>query len=96
MEPGESHGIPYRCLTPKGMKNVPAAGHSICTHRPTRGSTRVMPVCLAMGEAAGIPATMAATATPPDVHGIDTAELRKRLRGYGAHLPETNGEVRDD
>lgn len=23
---GESHGIPYRCLTPKGLKNVLVAG----------------------------------------------------------------------
>ncbi len=84
---GESHGIPYRCLTPKGLKNVLVAGRSISTDRVVQGSTRVMPVCLAMGEAAGLAAQMAASADG-DVHGIDTTELRARLKGHGAYLPD--------
>ena len=28
---GESHGIPYRCLTPKGIKNLLTAGRCIST-----------------------------------------------------------------
>ncbi len=89
--PGESHGIPYRCLTPKRLTNVLVAGRSISTDRPTQGSTRVMPVCLAMGEAAGIAGAMATSAKPVDVHNVDVEDLRKRLRGYGAYLPDTDG-----
>ncbi len=85
--PGESHGIPYRCLTPKGLTNVLVAGRSISTDRMTQGSTRVMPVCLAMGEAAGVAAAFAAGNDPPDVHAIDTDRLRRRLREHGAYLP---------
>ena len=85
-KPGESHGIPYRCLTPKGVKNVLVAGRCISTDRIVQGSIRTMPVCLCMGEAAGIAAAMAATASA-DVHAVNTDELRTRLRTYGAYLP---------
>ena len=85
--PGESHGIPYRCLTPRGLSNVLVAGRSISTDRAVQGSTRVMPVCLCMGEAAGIAAAMSAAAETPDVHAVDTDALRETLRANGAYLP---------
>jgi glycine/D-amino acid oxidase-like deaminating enzyme len=84
---GESHGIPYRCLTPAGLRNVLVAGRSISCERIVQGSVRVMPVCLAMGEAAGIAAAFALRTPDFDVHRVDTDELRDRLRGYGAYLP---------
>ncbi len=85
--PGKSHGIPYRCLTPKGLSNVLVAGRTISTDRSSNGSTRVMPVCLATGEAAGIAAAMSARQPGNDVHRVDTADLRQRLIGHGAWLP---------
>jgi hypothetical protein len=87
-EKGESHGIPYRCLTPRGLKNVLVAGRSISCDRSVQGSVRVMPVCLAMGEAAGIAAAHATEQSQPDVHQIDTTRLRRRLREEGAYLPQ--------
>ena len=85
--PGESHGIPYRCLTPKGLRNVLVAGRSVSCDHAVQGSVRVMPVCLAMGEAAGLAAALAAHAPAPDVHAVNTAHLRERLRAEGAYLP---------
>jgi len=85
-EPGESHGVPYRCLTPKGLSNVLVAGRAISCDRAVQGSVRVMPVCLAMGEAAGIAAQMAANACS-DVHAVDVAKLRSRLKEEGGYLP---------
>lgn len=85
--PGESHGIPYRCLTPRGLRNVLVAGRSISCERRVLGSVRVMPVCLAMGEAAGLAAALAAS-KDGDVHAVDVALLRRRLREEGAYLPE--------
>ena len=35
---GESHGIPYRCLIPRGLSNVLVAGRSISTDRDTQGA----------------------------------------------------------
>ncbi len=85
---GESHGIPYRCLLPKGLQNVLVAGRSISCERVVQGSVRVMPVCLAMGEAAGIAAAHAAQSHHGDVRAISTAQLRHRLQEEGAYLPE--------
>lgn len=87
LKPGESHGIPYRCLTPKGLKNILVAGRCISTDREVNGSTRIMPVCLCTGEAAGIAAGMAVKGDDVDVHAVDTAALRKTLKGNGAWLP---------
>ncbi|MBI4976673.1 MAG: FAD-dependent oxidoreductase [Spirochaetes bacterium] len=83
---GESHGIPYRCLLPKSITNVIVAGRSISCDRIVQGSVRVMPVCLAMGEAAGIAAAFASK-TDGDVHHIDVKKLRARLIAEGGYLP---------
>ena len=85
---GESHGIPYRCLTPKGIHNVLVAGRSISCDRAVQGSVRVMPVCLAMGEAAGMAAAHAKEQRSPDVHTVDVQRLRKRLKAEGACQPD--------
>jgi len=87
-QPGESHGIPYRCLTPRGLRNVLVAGRSISCDRPVQGSVRVMPVCLGMGEAAGIAAALSSRRDDADVHALDVTRLRKRLRAEGAWLPD--------
>lgn len=85
--PGESHGVPYRCLVPRDLKNVLVAGRSISCEQLVQGSVRVMPVCLAMGEAAGAAAAMALSRDDRDVHQIDVQKLRTRLREAGAYLP---------
>lgn len=84
---GTSHGIPYRCLTPKGLKNVLIAGRSICTDRQANGSIRVMPTCMVVGEAAGMAAAMVVDGNKSDVREIDTTKLRENLRSKGAYLP---------
>lgn len=84
---GESHGIPYRCLTPKGLRNVLVAGRNISVERSVHGSIRVMPVCLSMGEAAGLAAALAARVDSANVHRVDITELRTGLRDAGAYLP---------
>jgi len=92
-EPGESHGIPYRCLTPQKLTNVLVAGRSISTDRIVNGATRVMPVCLVLGEAAGIAAFLAINSSSSNVHEIDVSLLRGKMINYGAYLPESMGEV---
>ncbi|WNS46199.1 FAD-dependent oxidoreductase [Paenibacillus sp. MMS20-IR301] len=91
--PGESHGIPYRCLTPRGLRNVLVAGRSISCDRRVLGSVRVMPVCLAMGEAAGLAAALAAAQTGGDVHTVDITQLRTRLREEGGYLPDIEADT---
>jgi hypothetical protein len=83
---GESHGIPYRCLTPKGLKNLLTAGRCISTDEEAFGSLRVMPPCLVTGEAAGMAAVHAVKQSKNDVHKIDVQYLRKRLKEEGQYL----------
>ena len=83
---GESHGIPYRCLTPKGLKNLLVAGRSISTDRAVQGSTRVMPVCFVTGQAAGTAAFIAAKQKHVNVHEVDVHLLRKTLADDGAYF----------
>lgn len=82
---GESHGIPYRCLTPEGFDNLLVAGRMIDCDRRILGSVRVMPNCFTTGEAAGLAAAICAK-NDISVHDIDTDELREKLRGYGAYI----------
>jgi FAD dependent oxidoreductase len=84
-KPGESHGIPYRCLCPKGLTNVLVAGRSIGTDRTVNGSVRIMPVCLNTGEAAGIAAARAA-ANGGNVHQVDTTWLRAQIMAKGGYI----------
>ena len=84
-EKGESHGIPYRCLTPKGITNLLVAGRSISTDRAVQGSTRVMPVCLVTGQAAGTAAALCSE-DKPNVHSLDITLLRETLRQDGAYF----------
>lgn len=83
---GESHGIPYRCLTPTGLRNVLTAGRCISTDEESYGSLRVMPNCLVTGQAAGVAATLAANSGRTDIHDIDTDDLRRILRQNGAYF----------
>lgn len=86
LENGSSFGVPYRCLTPKGLENVLVAGRCISSDRKTNGSIRIMPCCMNTGEAAGIAAALAAN-KDSNVHNVNTAQLRKQLKAHGAYLP---------
>ena len=83
---GESYGIPYRVLTPKGLDNVLVSGRCVSTDPLVHGSLRVMPGCFITGQAAGMAAAMAADGGC-SVHDVDVKELQRRLKAFGAYLP---------
>lgn len=83
MGKGESHGIPYRCLTPVGLENLLVAGRAISCDDYIQGSVRVMPPCLCTGEAAGI---AAALSNGGNVHTLDVGAVREKLLSYGAYI----------
>lgn len=82
---GESHGIPYRCLIPKGFSNLLTCGRIISCDRMTYGSLRVMPTCLVTGQAAGTAAALSIVSDCrcPDV---DIKLLREKLKENGANI----------
>lgn len=77
--PGTSYGIPYRCLLPKKVENLLVAGRCLSSTYEGLASVRMIPACMAMGEAAGTAAAMSTKkgCTP---RTIDTQELRKSLK----------------
>ncbi len=79
---GESYGIPYRALTPKGIENLLVAGRCISTDRNMQSSVRVMPGCFITGQAAGM-----AAAQGDNVHQIEVPLLQENLAAIGAYLP---------
>lgn len=84
-EPGESYGIPYRCLTVKGFDNLLTAGRIISCDRNVYGSIRVMPTCFTTGQAAGVAAAMASEAGV-HIRDISIKKLRQKLINYGAYI----------
>ena len=51
---GGYYEIPFRCLVPKHMTNLLVAGRPISSDHEAHSSLRVMPACVAMGQAAGL------------------------------------------
>lgn len=84
-EPGESYGIPFRCLIPEGVENLLMAGRQVSCDRYMQASLRVMPACFLMGQAAGTAAAMAVKEQVP-AGKVDGEKLRETLRNQGCYL----------
>ncbi len=83
---GESYGIPYRILCARGVRNLLVAGRCVSTDQKVQASLRVIPGCSITGQAAGLAAAMTA-AGAGDVHALDVKALQRRLKDFGAYLP---------
>ncbi len=82
---GTFYRIPYRSLVVKGSANLLAAGRCLSATHVAASSVRVMPLCTAMGQAAGEAAALAVQ-TGRGVADVDIGALRKRLAAEGAFL----------
>lgn len=82
---GPYFGVPYKCLVAKGVDNLFVAGRSISADSMAASAIRMMPSCMAFGEAAGLAAAicMKKNILPRDV---DTQELREKLTKQGAFV----------
>lgn len=79
--------IPYRCLIPENCDNMLVAGRSICGSSEAAASYRVMPACIAMGQAAGTAAAMALkSGVSPE--NVDITRLRNTLLEQGAVIKD--------
>jgi len=76
--PGETYGIPYRILLPKGLDNVLTCGRCVSADRYVHASIRVIPACYITGQAAGIAAALAADrgAVPRE---LPVGDIRSRI-----------------
>lgn len=74
--------VPYLCLVPKGISNLLVAGRAISADAIAGSAIRMMPSCMAFGQAAGTAAAMCAAQNiaPKDV---DVQNLRQTLVAQG-------------
>lgn len=87
LKPGESYGIPYSILVPKGWQNLWVAGRCNSSDVRVHGSIRVQPAASMMGQAAGT-AAVQSLATGEPACDLDAAKLVETLRQQGANLPQ--------
>ncbi len=78
--------VPLRALVPKGSRNVLVAGRCVSSDRLANSGLRVQASCMAMGQAAGATAALAARreTTPLDV---PFDEISRVLCDHGAIVP---------
>ena len=79
------YGVSYRCLVAKGVENLLLAGRCLSGEPAAAGAVRVMPPCMAMGQAAGTAAALALQGgvTP---RALDASKLVATLRAQKAFL----------
>lgn len=82
---GGAYGIPWRCLVPEQLENVAVAGRCLSATHAAHASARSMGTCMALGQAAGLAAAMAA-ARGRHVAAVDGAKLRLELAARGAEV----------
>lgn len=85
LAPGESYGIPYGILVPRGWKNLWVAGRANSSDIKVSAAIRDQPCAVMMGEAVGT-AISQALARDQAADSLDTDRLRDTLRSRGAKL----------
>ncbi len=81
--PRGATGIPYGTMIPKGSENIFVAGRCIAADGQALGPARIMSTCMAVGEAAGVAASMMINENKNSME-VDVQELRANLRKNGA------------
>ena len=79
--------IPFRCMVPVECENLLVAGRSICGTSEAAASYRVMPCCIALGQAAGTAAALALK-TGGEAADVDINLLRRTLTEQGAVIKD--------
>ncbi len=78
--------VPLRALVPKGAKNLMVAGRCVSSDRGANSGLRVEAACMAMGQAAGAAAAVAARRGCSPLE-VPLAEVKAALRAQGAIVP---------
>jgi hypothetical protein len=80
---GRDYYYPYRTMLPRGVGQLLVAGRHYSATSSAQRSSREIPPCMAMGEAAGVAASLALTANVA-IDQVDVAKLQAKLRAQGA------------
>jgi hypothetical protein len=78
--------VPIRALIPKGSKNLLVAGRCVSSDQLANSALRVQASCMAMGQAAGVTAALAARTDVTPLR-VPLADIRRELTRHGAIVP---------
>ncbi|MDP6691282.1 MAG: FAD-dependent oxidoreductase [Alphaproteobacteria bacterium] len=92
LRPGGYYQIPFRSLVPIEIEGLLTAGRCVSASHEAQASLRVAAPCMAMGQAAGTAAAMAADGQVK-VTDLDSADLQARLLQQGAIIHERETEI---
>ena len=76
---GKYYGVPYKSLVPVKIDGLLVAGRCLSADSTAAGAVRVMPPCMAMGQAAGTAAALSIK-TQCEVRNIDIDKLKLILK----------------
>ena len=91
---GRDYYMPYRVLLPRKIDNLLVAGRHYSVTSQAQKISREIPPCMAMGEAAGVAAALAANAGVV-VRNVDVRQVQKILRAQGADPGDQTGRNAD-
>ena len=72
----KGYTIPYRCLLPREKENLLLCGRNISGTHMAHSNFRVMPICIGIGEAAGVAADLAVSRNC-SLNDIDAKDIRE-------------------
>jgi FAD dependent oxidoreductase/FAD binding domain len=78
--------IPLRALVPKGSRDIMVAGRCVSSDRLANSGLRVQASCMAMGQATGATAALAARKNTTPL-AVSLQDIRGMLRKHGAIIP---------
>ncbi|RRJ95071.1 FAD-dependent oxidoreductase [Opitutaceae bacterium TAV4] len=87
-----AYTIPLRSLIARDVTGLLMAGKCLSATHEAVASTRVIPICMAQGQAVGTAAALAVTQKKSDVRELNIAALQTRLMEQGAEIGRTLGE----
>lgn len=79
------YGIPYRCLLPRGVRNLLITSRAASFSHIAASSCRLQRTLMTLGQAGGTAAALAIR-HGVDLRGVDTAELQRRLQAQGVEV----------
>ncbi len=85
LEPGTWYTIPYRCLVPRGVRNLLVAGRCLCADPAAFASVRVIGPCMLEGQAVAAAARLVVKEDSA-ARAIDVDRLRADLAALGVPL----------
>lgn len=87
LKPNTFYEMPLRCLIPKKIENLLVVGRPISVSHEAYSSTRVMPTCVATGQAGGALAAISIK-NKINLRKIDSAKVQQALIAEGAFIHE--------